>query len=135
MTKPSLGARQSGLTLVEVLIALVVLAVVLLPVMLGFTQALATTSESSISAAATSIVRDKMEELKRTDYSALTSQGLEVRDLRPGDGFFEVGVTVEVRRPDDAAQAGLKEALIWVSRRGSSDPVATARTYFTPSGI
>jgi prepilin-type N-terminal cleavage/methylation domain-containing protein len=133
--KLSLGGRQSGLTLVEVLIALVVLAVVLLPVMLGFTQALATTSESSISAAATSIVRDKVEELKRMDYSVLTSQPREARDLRPGDGFFEVAVTVEVRRPDDAAQAGLKEAVLSVYRTGSSDPVATVDTYFTPHGI
>ena len=43
-------SQQEGMSLVEVLVALVLLAVALLPVVVGFSQALVATSDSSIAA-------------------------------------------------------------------------------------
>ena len=127
--------NQRALTLVEVLVALSILAVVLLPVMAGLSQAMSTTSEGSINAAATSIAREKLEQLKATDFTLLDSQLAESRDLVPGDSFFQIAVTVETIRPDDAAGSGLKKAEVIVRRSGSAYPVATITTYFTPAGI
>jgi len=128
-------SRQRGLTLVEVLIALVLLAVVLLPVIIGFAQALASTSDSAIAAAATSIARDKIEELKGMDFAAVADQERETRHLNAGDGFFEVAVTVETVRPDDAAHSGLKRVAVTVYRAGGNDPAAVVTTYLTPFGV
>ena len=128
-------AASRGLTLAEVLVALTLLAVVLLPVMVGFSQALITTSKSSISVAATSIARDKIEELKVGGFALLADQPRQQRDLNPGDGFFELAVTIETIRPDDVARSGLKRAVVSVYRTGSAAPEATLVTYFTPVGI
>ena len=122
-----------GLSLVEILVALVILAVVLLPVIVGFSQALITTSQSTISAAASSIAREKVEELKRVDYAYLQSQEREARPFGSQPGFFEVAVAVTVVRDD--ANAGLKQAVISVYRTGSSNPVVTLTTYFTVRGV
>jgi prepilin-type N-terminal cleavage/methylation domain-containing protein len=128
-------AAVRGLTLVEVLIALTILAVALLPVMLGFAQALITTSQSTVSATATSIAREKVEQLKAQPFSRLYSQPAEARDLNPGDSFFQVEVTVTEIRPDDALLSGIKEAVVTVTRTRSQQPLATLTTYFSPVGI
>ena len=127
--------REYGLTLVEVLIALTLLGVALLPVIVGFSQALMSTSESSISAAAASIARAKVEELKGTEFADIESQAREPRDLNLGDSFFEVSVTVYTVRPDDAAHCGLKKAEVGVYRAGGSEPVVLTTTYLTPYGV
>jgi prepilin-type N-terminal cleavage/methylation domain-containing protein len=62
---------RNGFTLVEVLIAVCVIAVAMLALMAGFINALATTSQSTISTAASSIARDKMEDLKRVDRKSV----------------------------------------------------------------
>jgi len=132
---------ESGFTLVEVLVALTLMAFVLLPVMMGLSQALVSTSESSITAAATSIARDKAEELKAlvlgssSGFAALASQPREPADLRPGDSFFEVEVTVETIRPDDSQHSGMKKAAVTVYRAGGDRPVTTLTTYLMPFGI
>ncbi|MCJ7751823.1 MAG: prepilin-type N-terminal cleavage/methylation domain-containing protein [Armatimonadetes bacterium] len=131
----------SGFTLVEVLVALTLMAFVLLPVMMGLSQALISTSESSITAAATSVARDKTEQLKAlvlgssSGFAALVSQPREPADLRPGDSFFEVEVTVETVRPDDSLHSGMKKAAVMVYRTGSDRPVTTLTTYLVPFGI
>ncbi|MFB3880590.1 MAG: prepilin-type N-terminal cleavage/methylation domain-containing protein [Armatimonadota bacterium] len=130
-----------GLTLVEVLIALTLVAVVLLPVMIALSQALVATSESTITAAATSIARDRIEQIKDLtrrqgfDFNSLTGQPREPADLKPGDHFFELDVTVETIRPDDNLQSGLKKAVVTVYRRGSETASARVTTYFAPYGI
>jgi len=141
------GMRQttsrggSGFTLVEVLVALTLMAFVLLPVMMGLSQALVSTSESSITAAATSIARDKNEQLKAlvrssaSGFAALASQPREPADLRPGDAFFEIEVTVETVRPDDSQHSGLKKAEVTVYRANGDHPVTTLTTYLMPFGI
>ena len=141
------GMRQttyrggSGFTLVEVLVALTLMAFVLLPVMMGLSQALISTSESSITAAATSVARDKNEQLKAlvlgssSGFATLASQPREPADLRPGDSFFEVEVTVETVRPDDSLHSGMKTAAVMVYRTGSDRPVTTLTTYLVPFGI
>ena len=129
------ATHARGMTLVEVLVALIILSVVLLPIMLGFSQALIATSNSSITAAAASIAREKAEELKSKQFEELDSQPRETRDLNPEDGFFEVAVTIETVRPDDAAHSGLKKAEVSVYRAGGSAPVSGITTYFTPYGI
>ena len=141
------GMRQttsrggSGFTLVEVLVALTLMAFVLLPVMMGLSQALVSTSQSSITAAATSIARDKNEQLKAlvrssaSGFAALASQPREPADLRPGDAFFEVEVTVETVRPDDSQHSGLKKAEVTVYRANGDHPVTTLTTYLMPFGI
>jgi prepilin-type N-terminal cleavage/methylation domain-containing protein len=126
---------KRGLTLIEVLVALAILAVAILPMVIGFWQSLVTTNESSISVAASSILRGKAEELKGEDFDALDSEPRETRDLNPGDGFFEVAVTVETVRPNDAAGSGLKKAEVSVYRAGGAQRVAIATTYLTPFGI
>lgn len=129
-------AREGGLTLVEVLIVVALLAMVLLPVMLGFSQALVMTSESTISAAATSIARDKLEQLKATGYASIVPEERQPKDLKPGDSFFEVTVTVPPEvRANGAAQQGLKIAVVSVYRRGGANPVVTLTSYFTPRGV
>jgi prepilin-type N-terminal cleavage/methylation domain-containing protein len=129
------GPPTAGVTLVEVLIALTILAVVLLPVMVGFSQALITTSRSSLSVVATNIARQKVEELKAQDYASLQSQARQRRDYRPGDAYFEVEVTVAELRPNDAAKCGLKQAVVTVYQRGSSQPIVNITTFFTPIGV
>lgn len=129
------GTRERGLTLVEVLVALVLLAIVLLPVVVGLSQALGTTSESTISAAAASIARDKMEELKGMDFADVGDQSPESRDLKPGDSFFRVLVTVSTVRPDNEAQVGLKKVVVRVHRPGGKTPVSVLSTYLTPFGV
>ena len=130
---PTTAAR--GLTLVEVLIALTILAVALLPVMVGFAQSLIATSQSTVSAAATSIAREKVEELKAKGYTDIQSQPAEARNLNPGDSFFQVEVTVTEVRPDDAVHSGIKEAIVTVVRTGGQQPLSTITTYFTPVGV
>ncbi len=141
------GMRQTtsrgglGFTLVEVLVALTLLAFVLLPVMIGLSQALVSTSESSITAAATSIARDKNEQLKSlvrgssSGFAALATQPREPADFRPGDSFFQVEVTVETVRPDDSQHSGMKKATVRVYRAGGDRPVTTLTTYLVPFGI
>lgn len=126
---------RRGLTLVEVLVALAILAVAILPVVVGFWQSLVATNESSISVAASSIVREKVEELKAKTFDELDSEPRELRDLNTGDGFFEVAVTVETVRPNDAANSGLKKAEVSVYRAGGAQSLAIATTYVTPFGI
>ncbi len=132
---------DSGLTLVEILIALALMALVLLPVMIGLSQALVSTSESSITAVATSVARDKAEQLKALlrrpgfGFPALVSQPREPADFKPGDSFFEVEVIVETVRPDDSKHSGLKKAAVSVYRAGGDRPLTTLTTYLTPSGI
>ena len=141
------GMRQTtsrgglGFTLVEVLVALTLMAFVLLPVMMGLSQALVSTSESSITAAATSVARDKNEQLKAlvrnstSGFAALASQPREPADFRPGDSFFEVEVTVETVRPDDSHHSGMKKAAVTVYRADGDRPVAMVTTYLVPFGI
>jgi len=137
------GMRQTtsrgglGFTLVEVLVALTLMAFVLLPVMAGLSQALVSTSESSITAAATSIASDESEQLKAlvrsssSGFDALASQPREPADLRPGDSFFEVEVTVET----DSQNSEMKKAAVMVYRTGGDRPVTTLTTYLIPFGI
>ena len=124
-----------GLTLVEVLVALTILAVALLPIIVGLSRALMSTSDSTITAAAASIARDKVEELKGLDYDDVGDQLAESRDLRPGDAFFQVSVAVSVVRANNDADVGLKNAVVSVHRTGSNMPVAVLSTYLTPYGI
>lgn len=136
-TRPSAsrGGARRGLTLVEVLIALTLLVVVLLPIMVGFSQSLVATSDTAVTAAAASIARAALEELKGADFDALASAPPTPADLRPGDSFFEVTVLVVVARPDEPAGSGLKRAEVAVYRRGATSPVVTLSTYLTPFGI
>jgi prepilin-type N-terminal cleavage/methylation domain-containing protein len=132
------GAKRNserGLTLVEVLIALAILAVALLPVMIGFSQALATANQSTITTGATSIARQKIEDLKAKAYADIVTEPRTPRDLRAGDSFYQVAVTVEELRPDGTAHQGLKRVVTAVYRTGGAQPVVTITTYFTPVGI
>jgi len=126
---------RRGLTLVEVLIALTILAAALLPMIVGFSQALITTGNSTIAATATSIAQEKMEELKAKPFADLQSRGREPRDLNGGDSFFEVEVTVDTVRPDDARHGGLKMAAVSVYRAGDDQAVVVLSSYFAPFGI
>jgi len=119
------------MSLVEVLVALVLLAVALLPVVVGFSQALVSTSDASIAAVAASIAREKMEEMKSIDFDLLDGQPRAPRDLRAGDAFFEVTSEVEVHTsvPD------LKKVAVVVYRNGSARPIATVTTYVARAGV
>jgi len=134
-------SEYAGLTLVEILVALSLVAVVLLPVIIGLSQALVTTSESTITSAATSIARNRVEQIKDQvrrpgfDFNSLSGQPRQLADLKPDDHFFEVEVTVETIRPDDDQQSGLKKAVVTVYRKGSDYPTAMVTTYFTPYGV
>jgi len=135
MTRSRPGGQ--GFTLVEVLIALCVIAVAMLALMAGFINALATTSQSTISTAASSIARDKMEDLKRVGYDGLASQPRQRSDLNPGDGFFEVMVTVDppLRADSPDSRCGLERAVVTVYRTDWSQPLVTLCGYFTPKGV
>lgn len=124
-------SQQEGMSLIEVLVALVLLAVALLPVVVGLSQALVATSDSSIAAASASIAREKMEEMKSIDFDLLDNQPREPRDLRPGDAFFEVTseVVVMTTMPD------LKQVAVIVYRNGGSQPIATVTTYVARAGV
>jgi prepilin-type N-terminal cleavage/methylation domain-containing protein len=126
---------QRGLTLVEVLIALAVVAVALLPVMIGFSQALAAANQSAITTAATSIARQKVEDLKAKAYADVISEQPAPRDFRAGDSFFRVAVTVQELRADGLAHQGLKQAVVAVYRTGGAQPVVSITTYFVPLGV
>jgi len=140
MTVPE-NRTRTGFTLVEVLVALTLVAMVLLPVVLGLSQALVSTSESTMLAAATSIARQKMEDLKSEirdptkGFDAVVSQEREPADLNPGDSFFEVAVTVETTRPQDSADSGMKKAVVTVYRAGSERPLTVLTTYLVVAGV
>jgi Tfp pilus assembly protein PilV len=119
----------------EVLIALTLVAVVLLPVVVGLSQALRSSTQSSVAVAAASIARDKIEQLKCAEFDGVQSEPRETMDWAPGDSFFEVAVEVETVRPDDSAASGLKKAEVTVYRTGGQDPVVVSTTYFIPFGI
>ncbi len=129
------------MTLVEILIALTLVAVVLLPVVIGLSQAIVSTSDSTIIAVATSIARDKMEQVKADarrpafDFASLSSEPRVSADLKPGDSYFEMDVTVETVRPDDETHSGLKKVAVSVYHAGTEMPLTTVTTYFTPNGI
>jgi len=133
--------RSAGLTLVEILVALTLMAVVLLPMVIGLSQSLVSTSNASIAAVATSIAREKAEALKAEtrspgfDFAMLTSQPRESADYKPGDGYFQVDLVIETVRPDDSNHAGLKKAVISVYRASAEDPLMTLTTYLAPYGI
>jgi prepilin-type N-terminal cleavage/methylation domain-containing protein len=134
------GSAKRGLTLIEVLIALTLLAVILLPVMAGFSQALITTSRSSITAVAISIAREKVEELKSQamagEWEQIATQEEQPRDFKPGDGFFRVKVDVDtIVANDPLTDCGLKRSVVSVYQTGSQGPAVTLTTYFTPSGV
>ena len=132
---------RSGFTLVEVLVALTLMAFVLLPVIIGLSQALISTSESTITAAATSTARERSEQLKAlvrsssAGFTALASQPREPADFKPGDAFFEVEVVVETVRPDNSVHSGMKKAAVTVYRSGGDRPLTTLTTYLVPFGI
>jgi prepilin-type N-terminal cleavage/methylation domain-containing protein len=130
-----------GLTLVEILVALSLVAIVLLPVVIGLSQALVSTSQSTLTAAATSIARDKMEQVKAGarrsdfDFASMSSEPRVAADLKAGDSFFEVEVVVETIRPDDDSRSGLNKVAVSVYQAGTERPITTLTTYFTPAGI
>jgi prepilin-type N-terminal cleavage/methylation domain-containing protein len=127
---------RAGLTLVEILIALTILAVVLLPVMVGFAQALITTSQSSTSAVASSIARQTIESAKAAGYSnAAVGQTTAAADLVPGDAFFQVKTTITEPEPDDASHKGLKKIEVLVYQKGSSYAMVALATYISPVGV
>ena len=136
-------AAERGVTLLEVLIALSILAMVLLPVVLGFSQALTNTARSTIQSVATSWAREKMEELKLLPYDQVVSTTTRLsRDLKPGDSFYQLEVLVQELRantpnppPTMPHQTGLKQVTINVYRRGSATPTATMMGYLAPSGV
>ena len=133
---PSCPRTCPGLTLVEVLVALTLLALVILPIMAGFSQSLVSTNQSTIAAVATSLARQKLEQLKLRDYDALFSEPSEVRDLRPGDGYFLISTQVqEVRANDPDNYSGLKRLDVSVSRQGSASSLVTLTTYSIPKGV
>jgi len=134
----SCPTRRRGLTLVEVLIALSVLAVFLLPVMVGFSQALITTSQASISAAASSVARGMIEDLKMVGYDYIqSSTGRSYKDLKTaGDHYFQVETKVtEVEPNDQVSLKGLKLVEVTVYNTGSQTPLVALSTYFTPAGV
>jgi prepilin-type N-terminal cleavage/methylation domain-containing protein len=129
-------AGRAGLTLVEILIALTILAVVLLPVMVGFAQALITTNQSSTSAVASSIARQTIESIKVAGYSnAAVGQTTTTADLVPGDTFFQVKTTVTETEPNDASHKGLKKIEVLVYQKGSSSAMVALTTYISPVGV
>lgn len=126
-----------GFTLVEVLIAVCLIALAMLALMAGLIKGLATTSQSTIATAAGSIARDRIEDLKRAGYDGMASQARQRADLNPGDGFFEVSVTVDppLRADDPISRCGLKRAVVSVYRTGSDSPMAILCSYFSPKGV
>jgi hypothetical protein len=113
-----------------------VLTVFLLPVMIGFSQALITTSQASTSAAASSIARQTIENLKAVGYdSILSSEVRSAADLRPGDHYFEVETRVTEVEPNDLSRKGLKQAEVSVYQTKSQTPLVVLTTYFTPAGV
>lgn len=116
----------------EVLISLTILAVVLLPVMIGFSQAIITTNQTSIESVASSIARATLENLKVVGYDNILSQE---RAAAPGNARFEVAVQVSEPEPNGPQLEGLKVAVVSVYQKGSASPMVVLTTYFTPVGV
>ena len=124
------------MTLLEVLISLAVLIVFVVPAVTGLSQALAASNQSSTSAAASSIARETLENLKLLGYSAVQSSAQpSFADLRPGDHFFQVTTRVTEIEPNDASLKGLKQVEVSVCQTGSQTPLVVLTTYFTPVGV
>lgn len=129
---PGFVCRRRGLTLLEVLIALSVLGVFLLPVILALTQALTTSTQSTTVVAATSIARQTVERLKSVGYDNVQSSPEPTpADLKPGDGYFEVTTSVALA----AGVNSVKEIVVSVRRTGSQEPLAVLRTLLIPVGV
>jgi prepilin-type N-terminal cleavage/methylation domain-containing protein len=127
---------RRGLTLVEVLIALAVMMVFVLPVVIGLSQALSVTSQSSTAVVASSTARQTIENLKAVGYANIQSSATRsTADLRPGDHYFEIETVVVEEQPNTAKLDGLKRVEVSVYQAGSQTPLVVLFTYFTPVGV
>ncbi|MFB3880472.1 MAG: prepilin-type N-terminal cleavage/methylation domain-containing protein [Armatimonadota bacterium] len=133
------SAAHRGLTLVEVLVSLAIMIVFVLPVIIGLSHALAITSQSSTSVAASGIARQIVEDMKATAYDSIQSSGTRTSyDLRPGDHYFQAETVVsEESDPNDPTNPmkRIKQAEVAVYQTGSATPLVVLFTYFTPAGV
>ena len=129
-------SHRNGMTLLEVLIALVVLGMFLVPAMLAVSQAVITSNESSIAVVASSIARQRLESLKLLSYDSIqSSPERSSADLRPGDRYFQVATTVTETQPNGPNLDGVKEVVVTVYQAGSQSPLVVLTTRVTPVGV
>ncbi len=136
LTTSKRDARTTrGMTLVEVLISLSVMIVFVLPTVIGLSQALSVTSQSSTTVMASSIARERIEYLKTVGYGSIQTTARTPVDLRTGDSYFQLETTVVEEQPNTALLEGLKRVEVKVYKYGSAIPLVILFTYYTPVGV
>ena len=92
MVKKSMSG-QKGFTLLEVMIAVFLLAVAIMGTASVTTSVIKGNSWSQTLTTATTLAKDKMEELKATSYTALPTGGTTVTDYASADGTVQTSST------------------------------------------
>jgi len=85
--------NNHGFTLIEIMIAIFLLAVALLGLAAVTTSVIKGNSFSQTLTTATTLAKDKMEELKATSYTALPTGGTTVTDYASADGTVQTSST------------------------------------------
>jgi len=112
--------QESGFTLIELLIALFILTVALLAISSMVYSVMNSTSLSKEASTATTLMQDKMESLKHTVVSSLTS----------GNDTIRLGNVDYLRQWSVAASANTRTIMVtvnWTSRGPHTVTMATLR--------
>ncbi|MDA8234978.1 MAG: type II secretion system protein [Clostridia bacterium] len=113
-----LRQNEKGMTLVEVLVAMAMLAVLGTVLLAVFTQSYRVKTEAGRLTVAGNLAQQKLEELRLEDFARLSSQGSEAATLafaptRVGDYVYWVEVVTPLANPN------LKEVIVNVNWPGS----------------
>lgn len=107
---------QAGVTLVELMVALSILAIIFTGVAAGLIQATALASEARLRAVATSIAAEELDLIRSRDFDLLAAETV-ARDVDAANGTFTV-----------------ERSSRWITDDSSTD-ACTAASFATPDGI
>ena len=129
------GQRQSGFTLIEALIALVVLSLGLFGLMQIQTRVMTETGDSKTRTAAVNIAQEKLEELRNGNYGAVVSGTDTVVAATGGTSVFTRSWTVTSKTNPKYKEVSIIAS--WTSPRreelGADTEAVTLTTYIAKS--
>ncbi|MFP4311939.1 MAG: InlB B-repeat-containing protein, partial [Nitriliruptoraceae bacterium] len=139
---------QAGVTLVELMVALSILAVIFTGVAAGLIQATALAREARLRAVATSLAAEELDLIRSRDFDLLAAETV-TRDVDAANGTFSVARTSRWITDDSSTDActaasfdsptGIRPAFLrvdvdveWPTQRDGSRPVSTSTIVSPP---
>ncbi len=124
-----------GMSIAEVLIALMVLAVALIPILAGFQTSLATVTDSDEVLAATNLARQKIELAKISAYDTVaTTARAAFPSGEDPSGLYEYEQIVTTL-PTSTSNPSYKQVEVRVYKGAATSPVVTLVTYIASGGV